>query len=349
MVEIFIFHAHLIGACAHRLNVSRPYSSYSRKNFMVYQDLNLWSKVFSNYDGNYFQYIHLFISSFSSRATIVQHQITKAGHASTGSVALPAVLRSGESDSGQYSTNSMQKAQFSKMTQLAHSGHVMPTVSTCLGLSDLISTYGWTVNRRADRSMTHQMVSHRDDSSNGESLWKIIIVCIMTRKLNGITFNNAWLCVSFQGQSAQTLGLGNAQRGLLGTISQGILALDDVQSGLQWKADLPSLGTDPVSARLDLFFPNIYICLLRISIPVSTTMFINFSSPWKWWILNTVLNGFFFNTIFVSSHMYPENPEGTQVIVGSKNMGYISDTARNRTHNLFHPKREPIPLGHSDG
>ena len=44
---------------------------------------------------------------------------------------------------------------------------------------------------------------------------------------------------------------------------------------------------------------------------------------------------FFLNTIFVSSHMYPENPEGTQVIVGSMNMGYISDTARNRTHNLF--------------
>ena len=58
---------------------------------------------------------------------------------------------------------------------------------------------------------------------------------------------------------------------------------------------------------------------------------------------------FFFNTIFVSSHMYPENPEGTQVIVGSMNMGYISDTARNRTHNLFRPKREPIPLGHNDG
>ena len=47
--------------------------------------------------------------------------------------------------------------------------------------------------------------------------------------------------------------------------------------------------------------------------------------------------------------MYPENPEGTQLIVGSMNMGYIYDTARNRTHDLFHPKWEPIPLGHSDG
>ena len=54
-------------------------------------------------------------------------------------------------------------------------------------------------------------------------------------------------------------------------------------------------------------------------------------------------------TIFVSSHMYPENLEGTQVIIGSMNMGYISDSAKNRTHNLFRSKREPIPLGHRDG
>ena len=60
-------------------------------------------------------------------------------------------------------------------------------------------------------------------------------------------------------------------------------------------------------------------------------------------------NEFFLNTIFVSSHMYPENPEGTQVIVSSMNMGNISDTARNRTHNLFRPKWGPTPLGHSDG
>ena len=45
--------------------------------------------------------------------------------------------------------------------------------------------------------------------------------------------------------------------------------------------------------------------------------------------------------------MYPESPEGTQVIVSSMNMEYISDTARNTTHNLFRPKQEPIPLGHS--
>ena len=33
--------------------------------------------------------------------------------------------------------------------------------------------------------------------------------------------------------------------------------------------------------------------------------------------------------------MYPDNPEETQVIVGSMNMGYISDTAMNQTHNPF--------------
>ena len=32
----------------------------------------------------------------------------------------------------------------------------------------------------------------------------------------------------------------------------------------------------------------------------------------------------FYNTIFVSSHMYSENLEGTQVILGSMNMGYVS-------------------------
>ena len=72
--------------------------------------------------------------------------------------------------------------------------------------------------------------------------------------------------------------------------------------------------------------------------------------PWSivGWITVIVFFLCVFNTMFVSSHMYPENPEGTQVIVGSMNMGYISDTARNRTHNLFCPKREPISLGHSD-
>ena len=39
--------------------------------------------------------------------------------------------------------------------------------------------------------------------------------------------------------------------------------------------------------------------------------------------------------IFVSSNMYPENPEGTLVIVSSMNMGYMYDTARNRTHSVI--------------
>ena len=51
-----------------------------------------------------------------------------------------------------------------------------------------------------------------------------------------------------------------------------------------------------------------------------------------WWILHdkfklwrknmTRLYLVTFITILVSSHMYPENPEGTRVIVGSMNMGY---------------------------
>ena len=52
----------------------------------------------------------------------------------------------------------------------------------------------------------------------------------------------------------------------------------------------------------------------------------------------------FFNTIFVSSRIYPENSERTKVIVGSMNMEYISDTAGNLTHNR--PKRQPILGSH---
>ena len=40
----------------------------------------------------------------------------------------------------------------------------------------------------------------------------------------------------------------------------------------------------------------------------------------SWYVKSFVFT--FFNTTFVSSHMYPKNPEGTQVIVGSMNMGY---------------------------
>ena len=61
----------------------------------------------------------------------------------------------------------------------------------------------------------------------------------------------------------------------------------------------------------------------------------------KWKSGMVFLKNLFVNTIFVSSHMYLENHEGTHVIIGSMDMGYISDTARNRTHNLFRPKREP--------
>ena len=58
----------------------------------------------------------------------------------------------------------------------------------------------------------------------------------------------------------------------------------------------------------------------------------------------------FFNTIFVSSHIVPREPEETRVIIGSMNMRYdIYPTLPRLELNLFRPKREPILLGHSDG
>ena len=42
-------------------------------------------------------------------------------------------------------------------------------------------------------------------------------------------------------------GLGQAQRALLGTITSGLSAVGDAQGELEKRADLPPLGTDPVS------------------------------------------------------------------------------------------------------
>ena len=50
-----------------------------------------------------------------------------------------------------------------------------------------------------------------------------------------------------QGQNAQPHGLGQAQRGLLGTIDGGLAAVGEAQEELQKKAELPPLGDDPVS------------------------------------------------------------------------------------------------------
>ena len=95
----------------------------------------------------------------------------------------------------------------------------------------------------------------------------------------------------------------------------------------------------------NIFKQDLWVQIKNISFKVFL-VFQNFDKRTSWFYTIFILN---FKTVFVSSHMYPENPEETEVIVGSMNMGNISDTARNRTYNLFRLKREPIPLGHSDG
>ena len=65
-------------------------------------------------------------SSNLFRATIIQHQSSKVGHGNMGSVALPGVLRAG-GDGQQFTTGSMQKAQFSHMLPQAYSGHAPPS------------------------------------------------------------------------------------------------------------------------------------------------------------------------------------------------------------------------------
>ena len=50
-----------------------------------------------------------------------------------------------------------------------------------------------------------------------------------------------------QGQNAKMYGLGQAQRALLGTIADGLAVIDDSKAQLQTRAELPPLGSDPVS------------------------------------------------------------------------------------------------------
>jgi len=50
-----------------------------------------------------------------------------------------------------------------------------------------------------------------------------------------------------QGHNAQMYGLGQGQRALLGTIADGLAVIDDSKAQLQTRAELPPLGSDPVS------------------------------------------------------------------------------------------------------
>ena len=62
----------------------------------------------------------------------MQHQSAKIGQANTGSVALPAVLRAGDSGQAQFSTGAVQKAQHSQVSMQSHVGHMQSTVSAII-------------------------------------------------------------------------------------------------------------------------------------------------------------------------------------------------------------------------
>ena len=67
--------------------------------------------------------------SCTNRATIIQHQTSRVGQPQVGSVALPAVLRAGQTPTSPVSAGTMQKAQYTHVSMQAHTGHVPPSVS----------------------------------------------------------------------------------------------------------------------------------------------------------------------------------------------------------------------------
>ena len=71
------------------------------------------------------------------RATIIQHQSSKVEHANVGSVALPAVLRAGGGGQSQFTTGSMQRAQFTQVSNQAHNAHVAGRAVSVLCMNGL--------------------------------------------------------------------------------------------------------------------------------------------------------------------------------------------------------------------
>jgi hypothetical protein len=83
----------------------------------------------------------------------------------------------------------------------------------------------------------HENTQYESEHFTKWFLWRLhaLAVCIIM------------VVIKFQGQNAQMHGLGQAQRALLGTISDGLSAVGDAQGDLESRAHLPPLGTDPVS------------------------------------------------------------------------------------------------------
>jgi len=69
----------------------------------------------------------------------MQMQSSTMGQADTGSVALPAVLRAGESGPSSFSMGSLQPAKFSSTSHQAHTGHMLSNVSIVVFLCIFMS------------------------------------------------------------------------------------------------------------------------------------------------------------------------------------------------------------------
>ena len=116
------------------------------------------------------------------RATIIQQQNSKVAHANTGSVALPAVLRAGDSGQAQFSTGSLQKAQYSHISLQAHSGHVSPSVSVpCMRFSCFSFGFLWCP---AGTTIIHFVLDCIETSLGWVALFFVICFVILEILLN---------------------------------------------------------------------------------------------------------------------------------------------------------------------
>ena len=116
-----------------------------------------------------------------SRATIIERNTSNVSHPTSGSVAIPAVLRDGYSGENQYSMESLNKAHFSKPASQATGGgrasmHVSVTLTS---LTFPSARFLLPSNRKGVVMIIIMMIS--DDDSKSQTVGLVIIIALFGR------------------------------------------------------------------------------------------------------------------------------------------------------------------------
>ncbi len=102
-----------------------------------------------------------------SRSTVLQQQFNKKGNVETGSVALPAIMRSGAGGPESFQMGSMPQAKQHITSGQMHRGHMAPLVRDCIHTHKHTSettgtTTEYVLNRDVTIHSTHDSIHDFD-------------------------------------------------------------------------------------------------------------------------------------------------------------------------------------------